>query len=417
MAPSCTLHISVDADLSVTFDSLIKAAQPHSNALLFSHIPPRTQVRAERRVNAVAQTVVLTLQSATQHDHSAVNENSRCVGADAPQLDENIYAVLMLDAQQVPPLLSTSTANRCLPHPSGAGPLGWYLDAVVDGVLQERRRSDATDPREDDSPTSELKTAPHAAPLTPAVAAQYAAVHLTLIVVPNATSSLDGLNSTNVNITAKEASTLFGAAAAWCAARQALSKEGVSANSRCGQHGDEGGVALCSGEAAVPCTATLNLCTTAAEPREAIQMVAALGNKLLRCWCSTGTKATAAPTAAVDVDNSPSADLSDVRPDTQRKCIPTDFHALYTSMLTEVSSYSERKTIAAVSAFPTMSHLLEYVDSVTAQETRGVPSSSLSTSVNAAAPAVYVTNFGEQRSWNVLDDAIIEAVVNRAQRS
>ncbi|KPA78250.1 hypothetical protein ABB37_06403 [Leptomonas pyrrhocoris] len=423
MSSSCTLHIAVDADLSVAFDDLVAAAASPSNSILFSRLPPRTQVHAVRCVNAVAQTVVLTLEATA---HSEDDAGAKLAKASAPQLDECIYAVLMLDVQQVPPLMSTSTAHRSPPHPSGAGPLGWYLDAVVDGVQQERRRKSEASGQHDASSASELHDARHhTSPLASTSAAYDVAVHLSLIVVPNAVASLDGLNSTNVNITAKEAATLASAAAAWSAARRLLLAEGASIEKGIGQQerreeNEEGGrVAAVKGEKTVTCPVTLGLCATAGQPQHAMQMVAALGNKILKNWWSAATEvaATASPTSAADSEMLSATDFKSIRPDTQRKCIPTDFHALYTSMLTEVSSFSERKTMAAVTAFPTMCHLLEYVDSVAAPDATKQPNAARPAAVTVPAQAVYSTNYGEQRSWNVLSDSIVEALATEFQRS
>ncbi|RNF07444.1 hypothetical protein TraAM80_03420 [Trypanosoma rangeli] len=52
-----------------------------------------------------------------------------------------------------------------------------------------------------------------------------------------------------------------------------------------------------------------------------------------------------------------------VRVDGRRKCDPTDFHALYLDMLLEISSVSERRASVIAGAFPSISHLLETIDS------------------------------------------------------
>ncbi|RNF22220.1 uncharacterized protein Tco025E_03152 [Trypanosoma conorhini] len=51
------------------------------------------------------------------------------------------------------------------------------------------------------------------------------------------------------------------------------------------------------------------------------------------------------------------------RAEARRKCDPTDFHALYLDMLLEISSVSERRAAAIAGAFPSISHLLEVIDS------------------------------------------------------
>jgi hypothetical protein len=409
---SCTLEVAVDADLSAGFDGLISGAAARTSPVsaVFTHIPPRTDVHARRRVNAVAQTVVLSL-----HPHC-----ERSVPAEGavlpPPFERDVYVVVLLDVQQVPPLLSTATVHRCPLHPSGAGPFGWYLDAVVDGVMQER--VEELKHQEGEKGTGEGGGSTGASPTTSTATSMCVpgpVVRLSLIVVPNAAASLDGLNSTNTNISSKEASTLFSAAAAWCAARQLISAAGVVSsetddardrkNDACGE----------LRTVAAAAAATIDLCTTAAQPQHAVQMIAALGTKLLKNW-STSVTMTAMPLAGnrTSLTSAATANMRDVRPDTQRKCVPTDFHALYTSMLTEVSSFSERKTIAAVTAFPTMCHLLEYVDSVTTPAVRH-PSSS--TDAGASTTAVYSTNYGEQRSWNVLNDAIVDALVTEYEPS
>lgn len=377
---SCTLHIAVDTDLSAAFDGLVDAKRVQSGVgVSLFQCPPRTHTRGVRAINAVAQTVVLTLVDADSMPSAAAQapEGGRVDVATSDAL----YAAVVLDAQQVPPLLSTATAHRCPAHPSGAGPLGHYLDAVVDGLAGE-----ATTSRSTPCADSTKRCNSGAAGIM---------VRLSLIVAPNATASLDGLNTTNVNITPKEAATLFSAAAAWSVARQEVLSKPTTINLS----------GLPPGPATTKASvqATLDLCTTVAQPRQALQMIAALGNKLLKTWAAS---AAGAVDAEASVEAESATALKDVRPDTQRKCIPTDFHALYTSMLTEVSSFSERKTIAAVTAFPTMCHLLEYVDKVAPDKANGKASAGAS-----GMAAVYSTNYGEQRSWNVLNDAIVEALV------
>lgn len=406
MALVGTLRVSVDTELSTFFGDLVDAAQTRAgtSAMLY-HLPPRTRVTAERTTNAVAQTVLLTMHPTGQLDKAVAGEDYPALSRSTRE--EDVYVVLVLDAQQVPPLLSTATAHRCPAHGSGTGPLGWYLDAVVDGVAEDACNSfvdhvsngvscavhsetvSAVPPPSPGSLTASTATAAAAA----AISAVH--VHLSLIVVPNATVSLDGLNSTNVNITAKEAATLFAAAATWAAARQ------------------QSTAALAKDKSDCAASATLDLCATAAQPRQAVQMIAALANKVLKSRIAAVAAAAVAAVAGSAVQDaeallpaaSPAmADLKDVRPDTQRKCVPTDFHALYTSMLTEVSSFSDRKTIAAVTAFPTLCHLLEYVDGVVSEAERGGTAA-------VSAAGVFSTDYGEQRSWNVLNDAIVEALV------
>lgn len=389
MTCTATLHISVDTDLSSAFTDLINATPTRtgtSSSTLFRPPPPATIV-AERHTNVVAQTVVMSLHSSDTAVDAGAREGPDASPTPFQDRTRAVYAVVVLDAQQVPMLLSAATVNRCPVHPSGAGPLGFYLDAVVEGVAKECGGGAV------DAEAAVASSEPPVASPSPCVK-----VHLSLIVVPNATVTLDGLNSTNTNITAKEAALLFASATTWAAARQQ-------------PHHTTGG----GGDGKKGCiSASLDLCTTAAQPRQAVQMIAAVANKVLKN-AMADNNTTVNNTASVADRNASSlsmattttssavmADLMDVRPDTQRKCVPTDFHALYTSMLTEVSSFSDRKTIAAVTAFPTMCHLLEYVDSV-------VGETSSNTTVSAAG--VFSTNYGEQRSWNVLNDAIVEALL------
>ncbi|AYU78575.1 hypothetical protein LdCL_210016400 [Leishmania donovani] len=433
--PGCTLHIAVDADLSVDFDHLLCPPHEGSNcvgvssvapsvahATLFSNLPPRTCVRGVRQVNAVSQTVVLRLASGA----GGADSNGAVTPASTSALARNTYVVVVLDAQQVPQMLSAAMARRCPPHLSGAGPLGWYLDAVVAG-LQQAKEAEENDPCSSgtvsaltdkdvnsscaDQPSTTARTLP-----ARRRGADGDAVHMSLIVVPNATAALSGLNSTNVNVTGTEAAALFSAAVAWSATRRAIMEvsdveEPLADRNACS--------AAARRSHAVP--VELDLCATAAHVQQATQMIAALGNKLLKAWPTSAAAAGSTSLFASDSAKARIADAADVRRDTQRKVIPSDFHALYTSMLTEVSSFSERKTMAAVTAFPTMCHLLEYVDSI-AGSAPGAQDGSSSGSggdgdVAVHAPcAVYSTNYGEHRSWNVLNSAIIEALVTEYER-
>ncbi|CAG9573445.1 conserved hypothetical protein [Leishmania major strain Friedlin] len=433
--PGCTLHIAVDADLSVNFDRLLCPPHAGSNcvgvssvapsvahATLFSNLPPRTQVRGVRQVNAVSQTVVLRLASSA----SSADSNGAVTPASTSALTRNTYVVVVLDAQQVPQMLSAATARRCPPHLSGAGPLGWYLDAVMAGLQQAKEaeenevcRSGAVSALTDKDVNSSRTDQPSTTTRTLLARRRGTdgdVVHLSLIVVPNATVALSGLNSTNVNVTGAEAAALFSAAVAWSATRRVIMEVGDVEEPLADRN-------ACSAAArrshAVP--VELDLCATAAHVQQAAQMIAALGNKLLKAWPTSATAVGSTSLFASDSAEASIADAADVRRDTQRKVIPSDFHALYTSMLTEVSSFSERKTMAALTAFPTMCHLLEYVDSIAgsapgAQDGSGSGGDGDSDVAVHVPGAVYSINYGEHRSWNVLNSAIIEALVTEYER-
>ncbi|CBZ26856.1 conserved hypothetical protein [Leishmania mexicana MHOM/GT/2001/U1103] len=426
--PGCTLHIAVDADLSSNFDHLypphagsncvgVSSVAPSAgHATLFSNLLPRTCVRGVRQVNAVSQTVVLRVASGA----SSADSSGAIMPGSASALTRNTYAVVVLDAQQVPPMLSAATARRCLPHLSGAGPLGWYLDAVVAGLQQAKEaeeneacssgaESALTGKDMNSSRTDQPGTTTRTLPARRR-GADGSVVHMSLIVVPNATVALSGLNSTNVNVTSAEAAALFSAAVAWSAARRVMTEVSdveapLADRSACGAAARRSHV--------VP--VELDLCATAAHVQQATQMIAALGNKLLKSWPASEAAVGSTSLFASDSGEASIVDAADVRPDTQRKVIPSDFHALYTSMLTEVSSFSERKTMAAVTAFPTMCHLLEYVDSI-AESAPGAQDGSDGDVVVHVPGAVYSTNYGEHRSWNVLNSAVIEALVTEYER-
>ncbi|KAK7200100.1 hypothetical protein NESM_000059900 [Novymonas esmeraldas] len=393
----CALHIAVDEDLSGGFDSLVSAAQhggardaattsssaaAAAHAALIASVPARTRVCGARQKNAVAQTVTLRLVHEPPTPPPGVAGTVTAGGCSDPRaaagapalaaLTASTHVVVVLDAQQVPSMLSAATARRCPPHLSGAGPLAWYLDAVVDGVQQERE-SDETEG---------------------GGGGGGGVVHVSLLVLPNAAASLCGRNSTNVNVTAAEAAALFTAATAWGAARAAAAAAVPEADATAPHR--------------VPVSpAKLDLCATATHAGQAVQMIAALGVKLLRVWATAASGAAESGGAAVDV-----------RPDTQQKVVPSDFHALYRSMLMEVSSYSARKTMATMTVFPTMHHLLEHVDSVLTAaaapaQDGGSAASDDAVAVAVAARAVspvYSRNFGEGRAWRVLGDEVLEAI-------
>ncbi|KAG5505743.1 hypothetical protein JKF63_05079 [Porcisia hertigi] len=432
--PECVLHIAIDADLSLSFDDFLcsSRAKPPSSAgaptvipsavhpPAFSNLPSRTSVRGVRQVNAVSQTVVLHLLSDPSHT-DARGEVTSASTCSVPAT--NTYAVVMLDAQQVPQMLSPATARQCPPHLSGAGPLGWYLDAVVDGLQQEEEERGemcgsgalSTLTGEDMSGFSTDRRCTTCALPAPRCRTNRGVVHLSLIVVPGATAALGWRNTTNRNITGAEAAALFSAATAWSAARQAMLEVGDVENPLVDRNtsaeGERGRLRV------VP--VDLDLCATAAHVQQASQMVAALGSKLLKAWLTSSAAVvnSALLSDSKAVQTASRADAVDVRPDTQRKVNPSDFHALYTSMLTEVSSFSERKTMAAAAAFPTMCHLLEYVDSVMALAPAVRDGNGTDDIVVPQMPcAVYSTNFGEHRSWNVLNDAVIEALVTEYER-
>ncbi|CAM42919.1 conserved hypothetical protein [Leishmania braziliensis MHOM/BR/75/M2904] len=429
--PRCTLHIAVDTDLAVSFDGLLCLPHADSNCAggfyvtpsaahttLFPNPPSRTCVHGVRQVNAVSQTVVLRLRPSTSHADS----NSALPPALTSALTRNTYVVVVLDAQQVPQMLSAAMARRCPPHVSGAGPLGWYLDAVVESLLQGEEEegvacgsdtlSTLTGADTKGPSTNQACATTHTRPVRRG-SVDAGVVHMHMIVVPNATIALSGLNSTNMNITGAEAAALFSAATAWCAARRVMSKAGDV----------EEPLADCSTNGAdarrrshvVP--VELGLCATAAHAQQATQMIAALGNKLLKVWSTSA--AAVGSTSLCDSEAEPTSMVgaADVRCDTQRKVIPSDFHALYTSMLTEVLTFSERKAIAAVAAFPTMCHLLEYVDGIVASAPAARDGSDGKGGVVAqVAGAVYSTNYDEHRSWKVLNSDIIEALVTEYER-
>ncbi|GET88341.1 hypothetical protein, conserved [Leishmania tarentolae] len=429
--PGCTLHITVDADLSTKFDHLLFPPQAGANrvglpsvdpseahATLFSNLPPRTQVRGVRQVNAVSQTVVLRLVSDTSHAGSS----GALTLAPSSTLTTSTYVVVVLDAQQVPQMLSAATARRCPPHLSGAGPLGWYLDAVVEGLRQAEEAeekgtcssgavSTSTDEDMNTSSTDQPSTT------TPTLSARRrgadcGVVRISLIAVPNATVALSGQNSTNVNVTTTEAAALFSAAVAWSAARQVMAasdaEEPLADRNACGAAARKSHV--------VP--VELDLCATAAHVRQAVQMIAALGNKLLKAWATSSTAVGSTSLLGSGAVQMGIADAAEVRRDAQRKVVPSDFHALYISMLTEVSSFSERKTMAAATAFPTMCHLLEYVDRVVGSAPGADDGSSRGdNNVAVQVPgAVYSTNYGETRSWNVLNSSVMDALVTEYER-
>ncbi|KAG5479431.1 hypothetical protein LSCM1_04693 [Leishmania martiniquensis] len=428
----CTLHIAVDADLSTSFDSLLcppyagpsrddgsSTAPSVTHMALPPSLPPRTCVRGVRKVNAVSQTVVLRLGPGAPHADSS---GPRTPALASSALAANTYVVVVLDAQQVPQMLSAATARRCPPHVSGAGPLGWYLDAVVAGVRNAHEEEDETCASDAASALTEGdvqgSSADQPCATTHALpgwrsGADGGVVHVSLIVVPNATAALSGQSSANVNVTGAEAASLFSAAVSWSAARRAI-LEIVDAErpfaDRC--MGDAKARKR-SGVAPVE----LDMCATAANVQQAAYMIAALGNKLLKVWHTSAAAASSSPLSASDAAEARMADTADVRPDTQRKVIPSDFHALYTCMLTEVSSFSERKTMAAVAAFPTMCHLLEYVDGIAPPAPAAGDGSGCDGRAAAQVPgAVYSTNYGEHRSWNVLNNAIIEALTTEYER-
>ncbi|CCW70313.1 unnamed protein product [Phytomonas sp. Hart1] len=146
-----------------------------------------------------------------------------------------------------------------------------------------------------------------------------------------------------------------------------------------------------------------------------------------------------------------------IRPDARYKCEPHDFQKLYASMLAEVGSYSDRKTIAMVAAFPTMHHLLSHLhnfiltnqkpqfpsnafdpkltvgtdfgnDTIMGGDLLGTSAVSFGShsemldesskdtfnqwhGVMTSIPSVYSTNYGESKGWNVLDNAIVDALM------
>ncbi|CCW62979.1 unnamed protein product [Phytomonas sp. EM1] len=213
-------------------------------------------------------------------------------------------------------------------------------------------------------------------------------------------------------------------------------------------------------------------CTTVATPDQATHIVLALAHTRLK---SLSAVAAAQPVKGPkglhdgsDRGDSPPPQLGkslgtlstrQIRPDARYKCEPHDFQKLYASMLAEVGSYSDRKTIALMAAFPTMHHLLSHLhnfvlakqhqqcisnafdpeatvmtgfddDTTTmlggdpleasaasfGSELRGLDDSLKSASngchdVEAVLSPVYSTNYGESRSWNVLDNAIVDALI------
>ncbi|KAG5506112.1 hypothetical protein GH5_05794 [Leishmania sp. Ghana 2012 LV757] len=427
--PGCTLHIAVDEDLSTSFAGPLCAPCTGPNcfdvpsttpsaapATLFPNLPSRTHVRGVRQVNAVSQTVVLHLEPSASHGDCS---DSVTPAWTSSALTRNTYVVVVLDAKQVPQMLSVATARRCPPHLSGAGPLGWYLDAVVAGVQQANEGKDK--PCGSDAASRwtgrEMRISSNNQPCTTARtlparrgSANGGVVHLSLFVVPNATEAVSGRNSASANATGAEAAALFSAAIAWSAARRVM-LEVDDVEESLGDRSTSD-AKTCRRSHAVP--VELDLCTTAIHVQQATQMIAALGNKLLKAWSTSAAAASSMSMSARDTAQASMADAADVRPDTQRKVIPSDFHALYTCMLTEVTSFSERKTMAAVAAFPTMCHLLEYVDGIAASAPAAGDSSG---GVASQVPnAVYSTNYGEHRSWNVLNSAIIEALMTEYER-
>ncbi|EAN94400.1 hypothetical protein TcYC6_0117170 [Trypanosoma cruzi] len=80
-----------------------------------------------------------------------------------------------------------------------------------------------------------------------------------------------------------------------------------------------------------------------------------------------------------------------VRAEGRRKCDPTDFHALYLDMLLEISSVSERRASTIAGTFPSMFHLLEFIDS-------------------GAHNRVQAEEYYEKRATSVLDPYIAEVL-------
>ncbi|KAH9589082.1 hypothetical protein LSM04_001718 [Trypanosoma melophagium] len=79
------------------------------------------------------------------------------------------------------------------------------------------------------------------------------------------------------------------------------------------------------------------------------------------------------------------------RTDGRRKCDPTDFHALYLDMLVEVSHVSDRRASVIAGVFPSMCHLLKFIDS-------------------GACNRLCVEEYGEDRASSVFDPYIMEVL-------
>ncbi|ORC92766.1 uncharacterized protein TM35_000035190 [Trypanosoma theileri] len=79
------------------------------------------------------------------------------------------------------------------------------------------------------------------------------------------------------------------------------------------------------------------------------------------------------------------------RTDGRRKCDPTDFHALYLDMLVEISHVSDRRAAVIAGVFPSMCHLLKFIDSGTCNR-------------------LSVEEYGEDRASSAFDPYIIEVL-------
>lgn len=387
-----TLYIKIDEGLAPAFDSLIPLSADSTTSSRDSPYfctNSRVSVSACRCQGVAAESILLFVADDAPTNEGgtrSAEEGSLALANSAiEKVKGTLYLVLMMDAKQVSPFLSAATASRCPPHPSGSGPIGWYLDAVRDAFIGD-----------DEAVTDAVAALPE---LRNGGCPLLRRLHLTLIITPNVSAAVaattNGYNVAHPGITAKELTSLFSAVTSWGYG------QGLRAS-----------VTAAAGAASVQ----VGQCTTATHPQHAVRLVVALANKLLK-----------------ELTSPPRGAVVEVRPDTQRKCLPDDFRALYTSMLMEVTSYSQRRAMATVSAFPTICHLLEYVDTYQRQctssdaaaddrlnlddrgEMEGTPLSSPTSASWSHDVGVYTVNYGESRRCNVVNDAILDAFVTKYQ--
>lgn len=467
-----TLHIRIDNALAEAFDALA----PH--ALCPRPLPRGTCVDVARADNVVTQSILMWMSAPSLSSspplerrtgatssppstvaHTAASSANGDVSS-VSSLTNAVHVFVVMDALQAPAFLPRSrpSAHRSggsSPAPSVVDVLAAYLDEVCDAVCETGSTtwrqslplfSDAAKGRSDE-PLLHVK--------------------LHLLITPNALRTAVGDVCENVchtNATAREASQLMAAAVAWSTSCRICAAAGSSESSlpssqrtretaalaHSGTYDEDSPQHKQQQHERPRYDAELGLCQVATPCTAAVHAISSLAHKLLS-EVHSRSRALPPPRTPTDQDESSgdkgirrpmhaslvdSLTLDDLRPDTQRKCEPSDFHSLYASMLTEVSSFSARKTMAAVSAFPTMSHLIRFIESSSSQgavdaarDTREVwegngqqqtgPSESvpdvgggLSQPQRAGATsAVYHTNYGESRGWNVVSDTVVDAIM------
>lgn len=342
-----TLHISLDPKLSAAFDDLLTPGGVVPR--LYSAVHPRySTVTAVRQHNPCAQTVVLCVLPSSPEAGPG--------GGDSTDTSRDVF--LFWDALQAPFFLSKAArATRALEQ---------YLDAVC--AATALGSADMT---------------PRLATATSKAEAKRLHLRLHVVVAPNVIARNERdvhPNVNHVNVSEKDAAALFAAVLAWSKAIQARHR---------------------SSDRDATWRVEAGLLATAPSPTHAVHAVLACANKRLKHMTDAQKGAAApGPTPAI-----PSW-MHDVRPDRSKKGDPHDFHQLYRAMLTEVGSFSERKAIAAVSAFPTLHHLLRHVEEATV----GPGALHGSARATTAGHAVYSTNFDESRSWNVVNQSIVDAL-------